>query len=145
MIESIPVEPKTTRCYLIRSSSFCSSLAFLPVYFLTPSPRRWLPIVVGSYLFYMAWNVSLSVLLIALTLTAFGSAIAIEWSAKTRLRKAILIAGVCAELLPLFIFKYTNFVISTVNDLGAVPRSDDFAAVRQPDPAGRDFVPHVSR
>ena len=94
-------------------------LVFLPVYFFVPSDRRWLPILVGSYIFYMAWNVSLSVLLMGLTVTAFGSAIAIERSAAPRLRKAILTAGVCAELVPLLIFKYTNFVISTVNDLGA--------------------------
>jgi alginate O-acetyltransferase complex protein AlgI len=91
--------------------------AFLPVYFLTPSSRRWLPIVVGSYLFYMAWNVSLSALLLALTLTAYGSAIAIERSAAPRLRKGILIASICAELVPLLIFKYTNFVISMANDV----------------------------
>jgi alginate O-acetyltransferase complex protein AlgI len=94
--------------------------AFLPVYFLTPSSRRWLPIVVGSYLFYMAWNVSLSVLLIALTVTAYCSAIAIERSTARRLRKVILTASICTELVPLFIFKYTNFVISTANDLGGL-------------------------
>ena len=93
--------------------------AFLPVYFLTPSAHRWLPIVVGSYVFYMAWNVSLSVLLLALTVTAYGSAIAIARSASPRLRAVILSAGICAELVPLFIFKYTNFVIGTTNDIGA--------------------------
>jgi alginate O-acetyltransferase complex protein AlgI len=93
--------------------------AFLPVYFLTPSARRWLPIVVGSYLFYMAWNVSLSVLLMALTVIAYGAAVAIERSTSPRRRKAIMTAGICAELFPLCIFKYTNFLISTANDLGS--------------------------
>jgi alginate O-acetyltransferase complex protein AlgI len=93
-------------------------IVFLPVYFFVPSDRRWLPILVASYLFYMAWNVSLSALLMGLTVTAFGSAIAIERSAAPRIRQAILTAGICAELVPLLIFKYTNFVIRTTNDLG---------------------------
>ena len=94
-------------------------VVFLPVYFFVPSDRRWLPILVASYVFYMAWNVSLSVLLMGLTVTAFGSAIAMERSAAPRVRQAILTVGICAELAPLLIFKYTNFVISTTNDLGA--------------------------
>ncbi len=60
---------------------------FLPVYFSVPSDRRWLPILVASYVFYMAWNVSLSVLLMGLTVTAFGSAIAMERSAAPEFAK----------------------------------------------------------
>ncbi len=119
LIEAIPLWNRND-LMLFNSIQFLVFFAvFLPVYFFVPSDRRWLPILVASYVFYMAWNVSLSVLLMGLTVTAFGSAIAIERSAAPRLRQAILTAGICAELAPLLIFKYTNFVISTTNDLGA--------------------------
>jgi alginate O-acetyltransferase complex protein AlgI len=94
--------------------------AFLPIYFITPSDRRWLPILVGSYVFYMAWNVVLSLLLLTLTVIAYGSAVAIERSTTPTVRKALLTAGICAELIPLLVFKYTNFVISMANDLGSM-------------------------
>jgi alginate O-acetyltransferase complex protein AlgI len=68
----------------------------------------------------MAWTVSLSALLISLTVTAYGAAIAIERSSPGRRRSALLTAGICVELAPLFVFKYTNFAISVANDLGAL-------------------------
>ena len=96
-VESIPfLEPE--RLMLFNSVQFLLFFAaFLPVYFLDPCRRTVAADLVGSYVFYMAWNVSTVGLLIALTVTAFGSAIAIEQSAAPRLRKVILTAGICAE------------------------------------------------
>ena len=95
---------------------FVFFVIFLPVYFLTPTSRRWIPILIGSYVFYMAWNVSLAFLLMALTLMAYSAALLMERTRSSRLRSAILYGGTTLILLPLLGFKYTNFLISTVND-----------------------------
>ena len=96
---------------------------FVPVYFLTPSPRRWIPILIGSYVFYMAWNVSLAFLLMALTLMAYAAALVLERTRSPVTRKAVLYGGTTVILLPLLGFKYTNFLISTVNDLCQVTKT----------------------
>ena len=97
--------------------------AFVPIYFLTPWQRRWVPILIGSYLFYMAWNIALSALLLSLTVVAYALAILIERAQHRQTRKLLLIGGVVAELTPLVIFKYSNLLISTVNGIVGIGSS----------------------
>ena len=95
-------------------------LVFLPIYFGTPASRRWIPILAGSYVFYMAWNVSLAFLLMGLTIAAYWAGRALEAPLSRGPRRAILTVAILAILAPLAIFKYLNFTISIVNDLGAL-------------------------
>ena len=71
----------------------------------------------------MAWNVSLAFLLMALTLVAYVAAIVMEQTQSVGRRRAILCCGTTVILLPLLGFKYTNFLISTLNDFSLVTRT----------------------
>ena len=94
-------------------------LIFLPivfsVYWLTRADRRYVVLLVASYLFYAGWNVKYVLLIFSVTLTAYVCAILID---KRRQYKKLLLA-ICALIVfsLLVYFKYFNFMLESVNSL----------------------------
>ena len=90
--------------------------AILILYYLSPKKHKNLVLFIGSLFFY-AWGEPVYVTILFLS-TAFNYLIglSIENSRNNiRRRKIVLTVGIVLNLLLLVFFKYTNFLIDTVN------------------------------
>ncbi|MBX9686317.1 MAG: hypothetical protein K2X27_06415 [Candidatus Obscuribacterales bacterium] len=94
-------------------------LIFFPVvlalYWLLPSSFRRPLLLVASYIFYMSWLPVYGILIVALSLVNYFIGLMINY--KRSLAKVIFIFGIVFNLGMLCYFKYTNFLISSFNEL----------------------------
>ncbi len=101
-------------------------LLFYPLvlffYFVLPKKLKWVWLLAASYFFYMIWNPPLIFLILFTTLVSYISAMLIESSKKTAVRRFWLCATLVTSLGVLFFFKYFNFLadsaVSLVNLFG---------------------------
>lgn len=84
--------------------------AVLVVYFLLPQKFRWVFLLLAGYYFYINTKPVYALLLAAITLTTYFSALLIAGAKSERTKRLLMIAAVILTLLPLFFFKYFNFV-----------------------------------
>lgn len=104
-------------------------LIFFPVvsliYFVIPHKVRYLWLLVCSYYFYMCWNPAYSLLLLFSTMVTYACALGLEW-VKGRgengriahdllFRKLLMGMSITANLGILAYFKYSNFLIDSLN------------------------------
>lgn len=93
-------------------------LLFLPVvalaYWLSPPKWRQLLLVLASYYFYMHAFKIYGLLLFGLT--AFNYAFGLALSRATGAKRLLLIAGITFNLGMLALFKYTNLLLSSLNE-----------------------------
>ena len=86
---------------------------FLPIvfgaYWCVNNKYRWIILVVASYFFYMCSGPRYALIILAVTITSFFSALKIENAGGNREKKAILGISVFACMGALFFFKYFNF------------------------------------
>ncbi|MCX8064005.1 MAG: MBOAT family protein [Candidatus Hydrogenedentes bacterium] len=91
---------------------------FFPIvvvgYFLLPNRVRWIWLLIASYYFYMAWIPIYVLLLIATTTISYISGLLIHKSKAENSRKLLLWGSIIINLGILFIFKYYNFFIDTI-------------------------------
>lgn len=89
-------------------------LVFFPtvlvVYFLLPQKFRWIFLLAASYYFYINIKPVYAVLLAAVTLTTYIFTNLIAKTKSDGKRRAYMVTSVILTLLPLFFFKYFNFV-----------------------------------
>ncbi len=89
-------------------------LIFFPIvivlYFLLPQKYRWGFLLIASYYFYINIKPVYVLLLAGVTLTTYFFAREIGKTKSEKKRKRLLVADVIITLLPLFFFKYFNFV-----------------------------------
>lgn len=104
---------------LFNSVQFFYFLAILlPLFFITSSKYRWIVMLGASLFFYMCWNKYYVVLIIFTTLTSYISALLIDKSENMFLKKVYLLGSIGASLFILIFFKYYNFFVTTVNEIG---------------------------
>lgn len=83
------------------------------VFFLIPKRFQHLWLLFTSYIFYMCWNIKYSLLLLFITVVTWLCGI---WIEKTdRKNKLPIVIGFTTSILLLVIFKYANFLGSTLN------------------------------
>lgn len=99
-----------------------SYLLFFPivfaVYYLLPKKARVIWLLAASYFFYGSADIRYVVLLLAITLLAYGSGLAIGRAAslqKTALAKGLLAITILGNLGILGYFKYVNFLLDNLN------------------------------
>lgn len=97
-------------------------LIFFPIvlfiYFVCPKKIRYIWLLISSYFFYMCWNPWLIFLLMGVTMVSWLCGLGIEWMHGNRHKSKWLVAVSCVILLgTLGYFKYTNFLIETLNRL----------------------------
>ncbi|MCR4897179.1 MAG: MBOAT family protein [Lachnospiraceae bacterium] len=116
------------------------------VYFLIPRHRlRNLWLLFASYYFYMYRNARYGLLLLGITVFSYGWALLMQRfgllkDGARRGRKGLLALGVFVPVFVLFLFKYANFLIGTVNSLlGAVSGAHIDIAVSLLLPVGISF------
>lgn len=94
---------------------------FLPIvfslYWITPSKYRWIVILSSSYFFYGCWNVKYLSLIILVTLVSYLGGIGIEKAVDEKHKKLIIWAVCIVSFGLLFVFKYFNFAIESINSL----------------------------
>lgn len=103
-------------------------LIFFPIvvgiYYLIPQKIRMYWLLVVSYYFYMCWNVKYVMLLLFSTIVTYVSGVLLEKVAKNEKnkgggvkRKLCVAASFILNLSILFIFKYLNFGIESLNQI----------------------------
>lgn len=86
---------------------------FFVIYYLTPAKYRYLVILAGSYIFYGLGHPQMLVTLVGLTAVSYAGGLIIE----KKKSKAAYIVSFAIEILVLMVFKYTNFMVSSINTI----------------------------
>jgi alginate O-acetyltransferase complex protein AlgI len=102
---------------LFNSVQFLVFFAVTLAFFTVSGRRRWLLILLSSYVFYMAWKWQYAFLIIFSTLVDYRCGIAVE-DARSKSRKQFFLGlSLFCNLSLLFVLKYFNFFISAVETL----------------------------
>ncbi len=106
---------------LFNSLSF---LIFFPIvlliYFVIPKKIRYIWLLVTSYFFYMCWNAKYALLLLFSTaVTYLASLLLHRWKDRKIGRKLVVAVSLVANLGILFVFKYLDFAMDTLQSIGA--------------------------
>lgn len=88
------------------------------VYYMIPHKVRWFWILLSSYYFYMRSNPKYIVILVFITLLSYLSGIIVEKSVKYK--KNVMILSILCNISVLFVFKYYNFFIKSMEHILAV-------------------------
>lgn len=91
-------------------------LIVFPIYWIVPHKYRWGVLLVASYYFYMCWNAKYLLLILFTTVVSYTCALLLEQQDDVKKKKGIVLmaAGICLGVL--FVFKYFNFFVDTVNN-----------------------------
>lgn len=96
-------------------------LVFFPivllVYFVLPARTRYIWLLVASYYFYMCWNPAYIVLIVLSTIITYVCGRIIGALQENKLKKIVIAISFISNLGILVYFKYTGFLINTVNSL----------------------------
>src|SRR5436190_8425760 len=96
-------------------------LIFFPVvilvYYCLPGKYRGWFLLLASYYFYINLKPVYALLLAAITLTTYAFTISIARAKTDKGRKLLLVLDIIVTLLPLFFFKYYNFVNTGIYSL----------------------------
>ncbi|MDY4081373.1 MAG: MBOAT family O-acyltransferase [Candidatus Metalachnospira sp.] len=98
-------------------NSFTFIVFFITVsilYFIIPHSVRWVLLLAASFVFYMAWNPYLIVLILFTIFVNYFSALRIYSEKRKRHKKRILIFSMLVDFGLLFIFKYLGFMNDTL-------------------------------
>lgn len=106
---------------LFNSLSF---LKFFPIvvllYFVIPPKVRYIWLLLASYFFYMGWNAKYALLLLFSTVVTYGAGLLLyKWREKPGRKKTVVAMGLIVNFGILFLFKYLDFVVDTIQSLGA--------------------------
>lgn len=89
----------------------------MAVYYLTPYRHRWLPMLIGSYVFYMCCNPAYILLIMASTAVDYVVAQRLGNEEREPSRRRLLAISLFFNLGLLFVFKYFGFFAENVNQL----------------------------
>ncbi len=101
-------------------------LIFFPVvcliYYAIPKKIRWIWLLLASYYFYMCWNPKYALLMLTSTVITWLSGVFIDRFGRIeneqkskRLKNATVAVSFISNLTILFMFKYFNFAVDTLN------------------------------
>jgi alginate O-acetyltransferase complex protein AlgI len=96
---------------------------FLPVTYLVfwrlqSRNARYIWLAATGYVFYGYWNPAFCLLMAFSTLVSFSAGLGfLRWPEDPRMRKLFLAVPITVDLLLLGFFKYTNFLLGTLNDV----------------------------
>lgn len=90
--------------------------AIILIYYLLPKRFRQTFLLFASYYFYINLNPVYSLLLVGVTISTYLFAILIEKTESDKMKKFILISDIILAILPLFFFKYFNFINQSLID-----------------------------
>lgn len=92
----------------------------LLIYFVIPKKVRYIWLLIASYYFYMCWNAKYALLLLFSTAVTYVASLFLhKWRDRTGRKKAVIAVGLVANLGILFVFKYLDFAIDTLQSVCA--------------------------
>ncbi|NLN61236.1 MAG: MBOAT family protein, partial [Deltaproteobacteria bacterium] len=91
--------------------------AVLAVYFVVPPQMKNAVLLAASLVFYTWGEPRFSVIMVTTALSGYLAGLAINHLKQNHLRRLALAAGVIVCLIPLFLFKYGDFIISNLSRL----------------------------
>ena len=98
------------------SVQFLSFFPIVVIVLLTiPKKARISWLLICSYYFYMCWNPTYALLLAFSTLITYGTGILLEKSKEEKVKKQIIAICCVLNFAVLFVFKYFNFSIDSIN------------------------------
>ncbi len=112
---------------------------FLAVYVLTPKRARNFTLLLGSWAFYSWLKPIYLLLLVAVTIAAWGGALLIEQWRSGQRRKLLLVLLMVANVGILCWYKYANILVATYNDIAGMAGAIPVAWERIALPAGLSF------
>jgi alginate O-acetyltransferase complex protein AlgI len=92
-------------------------ILFLPVYFSVPHKGKWLVLLTASYFFYGYWNPGYLLFLVIPTVFVYAAARGIDTAGKKLQKRLFLLLGLLSGLTLLVVFKYSDFVGSSLHFL----------------------------
>ncbi len=99
-----------------------SFAVFLPavflLYWLIPRKYQWVLLLVSSYYFYMSWNAKYVTLILFTTVVSYCCGLFLEKAKKPKYKRMVLGIALASCLGILFVFKYFNFFMGTIRDVG---------------------------
>jgi len=87
------------------------------LYFAVPHRARWTLLLAASYYFYMSWRVEYALLIMASTLVVYFTTIGIQEAESERRKRFFVGVSVVFNFGLLFVFKYFNFLGSSLQQL----------------------------
>jgi len=90
---------------------------FFALYLITPQAYRNHTLLVGSWLFYAWWTPKFLLLIIALTILAWGAAILIDKTKDEKVKTQLMAGTIVLNLASLVWYKYTNMVVASLNTI----------------------------
>ncbi len=90
-------------------------IGIVTLYFSIPHKYRWVLLLVGSYFFYMCWNWKYISLIIISTVIDYFAGRRMAALPERQQRRKYLILSLLTNLGLLFIFKYFNFFVDSLN------------------------------
>ena len=112
-------------------------------YFCLPHRFRWMLLLVASYWFYAQWNVAYLTLIVYASGCAYSAGLLLS-RRDGRFGKLILWIAIVLLLLPLLVFKYASFFVTSVVALLSYIRLTIDIPPPQPPPPRRYFLLYVS-
>jgi alginate O-acetyltransferase complex protein AlgI len=91
--------------------------AVIFIYYLLPLKFRWTFLLIASYFFYINISPVYALLLFGVTITTYLFTNLISRTSSENKKKWLFIADIILTLLPLFFFKYYNFLNQSIIDL----------------------------
>lgn len=108
-------------------------LVFFPIvvliYYLIPCRVRYIWLLAASYFFYMQWNAVYGLLLLYSTAVAYAAGLLLDRIQGSRGRKLCLGTCLLMGFAPLVYFKYTGFILESLNRLFMIIKPDTGFAV----------------
>lgn len=84
------------------------------VYYLIPRDKRWVWLLVSSFVFYAMWGFAYSLHLLVFALIAYWAGLWIEQSPERKKKKRIRLLSVVLMVILLLLFKYFRFWVETI-------------------------------
>ena len=99
-------------------------IVFLPTFTLIhrmcPHKARWAVLLAASIIFYMSWNIPLTLLLVTVIAVTYFSGFLLHKIEKTGFRRIVLCASLIICIFLLAYFKYFNFIIAGINSIAGI-------------------------
>lgn len=95
-------------------------VGILAVYYIVPVKLRWLLLLGGSAVFYASAGLKMSVLMAGSIVISYYTALKIDKAESEKIKKKWMTACIVFLVMILFVFKYFNFFIESINRLFAL-------------------------
>jgi len=89
----------------------------ISLFYLTPKKHRWLPLLVGNYLFYSLLKFEYLAIIVTQTLITYYGALAVKKQEDRGIKFRLYLFALMFNVVTLVFFKYTDFILKSFSNL----------------------------